>query len=231
MSLFKTFERWSWSQLSTYRTCPFQARLKYIEHEPEPPQPEDAPNLRGTRIHKEAEDFVLGAVDAVSKDLVPFEGPLTDMRELKIAQPQSVMLEHDYYLDQNWMPTDKAGRWFKYIPDVHVTGDINLVVDYKTGKKYGNEIKHYAQVELYATAAWCNDPGYDVYHTELWYIDQKDITAHEFRPEQLERARARIDTEVTRMMSDKVHAPRPNKMNCKWCPYSPRGTGACPVGV
>lgn len=231
MSLFKTFDRWSWSQLSSYRTCPFQARLKYVEREPEPPQPDDAPNLRGTRIHKNAEDFVLGTEPVLAKDLAPFEVQMHDLRNLKAERPESVLLEQSYYLDQNWRPTNKANCWFKWKPDVHVTDAINLIIDHKTGKKYGNEVKHYAQVELYAVGAFCIDSGYDSYLAELWYIDQKDITPHEFRPEQLEKARARLDVEVTHMMNDKIHTPRPNRMSCKWCPYSPRGTGVCPVGV
>lgn len=225
VSPFKSFERWSWSQLSTYRSCPFQARLRYIEREPEPEKGPNDPRDRGIAMHKAAEDYLLGEVSTPVRELEPF---IEVLDELKSANP---LVEHTYYLDSLWRQTTRENAWLKFIPDVHVTIAANLTGDWKTGKKFGNEVKHYQQMELYAVGAWCVDPSFDEYLTDLYYIDQKDMVTHVFKPEQLEKARARLDIEANRMMQDKIHTPRPSKQSCKWCPYSPRGTGACPVGV
>lgn len=233
MSVFRTFTKWSWSQLSSYRSCPYQARLRYLEHAPEPPKAADDPRDRGIRIHKAAEDFVLGTTDVLPKELVHFEGNLAELRDVHESGNAAVRLEHEYLLDSTWrMTEDKEQRWLKFIPDVHVVApSLHLIIDYKSGRKYGNEVKHYQQMELYAIGDWIVAPSDIVRTAELWYVDQKDITTHEFTPEHLEKARAKLDEEVTHMMADKIHAPRPNKMNCRYCPFSPRGTGACAVGV
>jgi CRISPR/Cas system-associated exonuclease Cas4 (RecB family) len=233
MSLFKSFTKWSWSQLSTWRGCPYQARLRYLEHAPEPPKADNDPRDRGIAAHKAAEDFVLGTSTRLPKELVHFDAQLVELRDVKAAGSAEVHLEAEYLLDNTWRLTDdKERRWLKFIPDVHVVAPtLRLIIDYKTGRQYGNEVKHYQQMELYAIGDWCINPSDEVRTTELWYLDQKDIVVHEFRPEQLERGRAKLDEEVGRMMADKIHAPRPNKMNCKYCPFSPRGTGACAVGV
>jgi CRISPR/Cas system-associated exonuclease Cas4 (RecB family) len=227
--MFKSFTHWSFSQWQTYRACRFQARLRYIEHEPEPPKKADDPRDRGSRIHKEVEDYILNLDHELAPELTHFKQTLDDVRA--ICNVANVEVEQHHYLDANWRPTDKAGKWLVYIPDLRVTGPVNFTADTKTGKKYGNELKHYAQLELYSVCAYIEDPSYEEYESELWYIDQKDIVAHTFTPRQLEKARARIDTEVTKMMDDKIHTPSPNKITCKYCPYSPRGTGVCPVGV
>lgn len=223
--MFKSFEHWSWSQLQTWRECPFKARLRYIEHSPEPPRSPDDPRDRGTAIHKAAEDYLLNGapLDPV------FEPFKEQMAQLKSLSPE---VEQKNYLDQNWMPCDREGRWVVYIPDVRVTvSDTTVTVDFKTGKKYGNEVKHFGQVQFYSVGNWCAHPETVQHVGEVWYLDQKDIVVHQFQHAGLAAARARLDEEVARMMADKVHAPRPNKVTCKYCPYGPRGTGACPVGV
>lgn len=223
--MFKSFEHWSWSQLQTWRECPYKARLRYIEHAPEPPRAKDDPRDRGIALHKSVEDYLLrdGELDA---KWAPFAEPLA---EIKALGPE---VEERRYLDRNWRPCDRDGRWVVYVPDIRArAGKTVLTVDEKSGKKYGNEVKHFGQVQFYSIGAMCEFPDAEEFIGELWYPDVKDIVVHRFTRESLELARARLDEEVARMMADKVHAPRPNKVTCKYCPYGPRGTGACPVGV
>jgi len=223
--MFKSFEHWSWSQLQTWRECPFKARLRYIDRAPEPPRAKDDPRDRGIALHKAAEDYLLKGAP-LDHAFAPFA---VQMAELKNLNPE---VEQRNYLDRNWFPCDRDSRWAVYIPDVRATvGDTTLTIDFKTGKKYGNEVKHFGQLQFYSVGDWCAKPTVSHHIGEIWYIDQKDIVPHQFSNTQLEQARARLDEEVTRMMADKIHAPRPNKVSCKYCPYSPRGTGACPVGV
>lgn len=235
-SIAERFSRWSWSHLQVYRKCHFRARLKYLERSPEPERKEDDARDRGTKIHKAMEDFVnMDTRIELPPVLQPFEGPLQSMRDMKQDGVAKVEIEQPMYFDQNWniLPEDGPERWLIVIPDANVTvpREFCLTIDGKSGKKFGNEVSHFGQLELYSIAQWVRDPSYSEYESELWYFDQKDIVSHVFTPPQLERARARLDREVELMMKDTIHRPNPSKMNCKYCPYSPRGTGACPVGV
>lgn len=230
-----TFTRWSWSMLATYRKCHYRARLRYIDRMPEPPREKDDRRDRGVIIHKGMEDFVLGEERReLPEVLIPFEGPLQNMRDARLEGHQ-VEVEKPLFFDKNWQLLEDDGpeRWLIVIPDatVHVPGEFLLTVDGKSGKKFGNEVSHYGQVELYSIAQWLRFPKLSAYDAELWYFDQKDVVSHQFTPSQLERARARLDAEVTLMMKDTIHRPNPTKMNCKYCPYSSRGTGACPVSA
>lgn len=223
--MFKSFEHWSWSQLQTWRECPYRARLRYIEHAPEPPRAKDDPRDRGIALHKAAEDYLLKGMP-LDPAFAPFA---VQMAELKGLNPE---VEQRNYFDRNWRPCDRDGRWAVYIPDVRVTvGNTTLTIDFKTGKKYGNEVKHFGQLQFYSVGHYCAHPEVENHIGEVWYIDQKDIVTHQFQHAALATAKVRLDDEVARMMADKVHAPRPNKVNCKYCPFGPRGTGACPVGV
>jgi hypothetical protein len=65
----------------------------------------------------------------------------------------------------------------------------------------------------------------------MWYIDQADIWSTTFTAEQLAHWRAKFDDEVDRMLNDRIFRPRANTHSCRFCPYSPRGNGHCPVGV
>ncbi len=236
ISPFKTFGNWSWSLLSVYRSCPYRARLKKIDKSPEPPPEPNDPRTRGIRVHDNAQKYVEGT-GPLTPELAGVEGVLADIKDVRDSGTGIVTLEEPIYLDSNWRVTTKENRWLVFITDVHVVipGQLNMTGDYKTGKKFGNELKHYQQMELYCIGEWSVNAAagtvFDTYTADLIYVDQKDVVSHEFTPEQLERARARLDVEVGRMMADKVHTPRPNRVTCKYCPFSPRGTGACPVGV
>lgn len=220
-----TFTHWSWSQLLCWRECPYRAYLRYILHSPEPPAGPDDPRTRGIAIHKGVEDFI-GGSDELHPELTPFQELLTQARELHGEA------EVRHYLDANWRPCEREGFWAIYIPDLRVhTGKTVLTVDIKTGKKYGNEVKHFGQLQFYSIGAMCEHPDAEEFIGELWYVDQKDVVTHRFTRESLELARARLDDEVRRMLTDTVHIPRPSRVTCKYCPFGPRGTGACPVGV
>lgn len=224
--------RWSWSSLSIYRTCHFWAKLRYIDRLPLPPRDDTAANERGVRMHKGAEDFVFNGAEFPA-ELTKFQQQLHDARDVHHAVPGAVRGEAPLYFNANWKPCDEANKWLTIIPDltIVVPREFNVTVDYKSGKRYGNEIKHHGQGQLYAIGQWCTDASFDVYEAEFWYLDLGQIWPMQFYANQLEHARAKLDAEVNRMFEDKFFRPSPSKQNCRYCPYAPHGTGACPVGV
>lgn len=110
-----------------------------------------------------------------------------------------------------------------------------VVVDYKTGRKFGNEVGHMQQMQIYQLAAFLKYPQLEFITVELWYLDQPDeaITQATFTRTQGLRFRHSIDRQAF-ALTDCVDFPaNPNIFNCRWCYYSnrPGGTGHCAVGV
>ena len=214
----------------TYRSCPYHARLRYLERIPQPESPPDAPNMRGLRLHDSSEHFIRDGAP-LCKELLPLEEQYNALITARASGQIQVEAEQRDYFDANWQPCEKGDHWLIVIKDIAVTGAMNLTIDLKSGRKFGNEVKHFGQVQLYAVTEWIKDSGYQEYTAELWYPDVKEIVTHVFTEPKLEQARANLDLEVSVMMKDRIHQPRPNKVTCRYCPYSPRGNGYCPVGV
>lgn len=217
------FTTWSYSALDTYRLCPLRAKFRYIDKLPDPG---NKYSQRGNEIHDQLEGVVKRGEPV--PDVAVHFAPL-----LEQMQQTDTICEKMFMFDGNWQPTDDRSRVWLYVKqDLVVVGDeYVLTVDYKTGKKFGNEVKHMAQKTLYSIAAKQLWPGREEYIAEMWYIDQKDLTSRSFTPAFLDQARARLDAEVEKMFADRTFRPRPNIQSCKYCPYGPRGSGHCPVGV
>lgn len=218
------FKSWSYSALDVYRGCPLRAKLRYIEKVPDPG---NKYSNRGNDIHADLENVVVNG--APVPPYAAHFGPL-----LEQMQQTETICEKMFMFDSTWKPTDDRSKVWLYVKQdlvVVAEPEFVLTVDYKSGKKFGNEIKHMAQKTLYSIAAWILWPNMPEYIAEMWYIDQKELTSKTFTPQELERARARLDAEVARMFDDRTFRPRPTKDNCRWCPYGPRGSGHCPVGI
>jgi len=131
-----------------------------------------------------------------------------------------------------WMPA-----WHRSKIDAMVTyneGTSAVVIDYKSGKKFGNEIKHGEQVQLYQLNAFMRYPHLEEVVTELWYLDVDDITRMKFTRDQGLRFKRSFDIRGNKMVNATTFPANPNKFSCQYCMYSNRpdgGTSQCTVGV
>ena len=231
---------WSSSRLSVYETCPQRAKLQCIDRIKEPdrgPPPKGLKewhNDRGTRIHDYAEDFVRGNVTELIPELKDFK------HELEVLRTQfkdgNVILEQMWCYNDAWQPVgdrDFAATWLRVKLDalLFLKEDEAVVIDYKTGKKFGNEVKHAEQCQLYTVGAFQRYPKLEIVHTELWYTDQDHITSMTFTRKQGLRFLKGFDDRGKSMTRAVQFPAKANKFNCKWCPYGPKGTGHCAVGV
>jgi len=131
----------------------------------------------------------------------------------------------------------KAYRW---IPSWHrlkldclvLTSSVEaVVIDYKSGKKFGNEVKHGEQLQLYALNTFLRNPELEIVHAELWYLDVRDLTSVTYTRAQGLRARPGFDRRGHAITNATEFPPNPNVYSCRWCPYGPAGTGHCKVGI
>lgn len=220
--------------MQDFEKCKHLAKLKYIDRIPEPTRPlppgkTEHANDRGSRVHDAAELFVRGGVELLS-ELKAFEEDYHELRRL--FSEGAVTLEGEWAVDRNWSPvawnSDDAWCRMKLDAFVQTSPTTARVIDYKTGRRQGNEIKHTEQGQLYQLATFLRFPELDHITVEFWYLDlgEKDI-------KQYSRAQgaAYFDKYHRRLaaISECEEFPAsPNAFACKWCPYK---GNACEYGV
>jgi hypothetical protein len=231
---------WSHSRLSVFEQCKHRTKLAVVDRIPEPVRPlppgkTEHANDRGTRIHTAAELFIKGGVELIS-ELQWFRAELEAMRE-EYARGK-VSLEGEWGFDREWSPVAwmSSDVWCRikcdlvYFPSPATA----VVVDYKSGKRWGNEVKHGEQVRLYQLGAFLKYPDLEQVTVELWYTDLDELHDQTFTRDQglmfLEGWAKRGE----KMTTETDFQPNPSSYTCKWCPYKPEkfgGTGHCSVGV
>ena len=231
-----TISSWSHSKLGDFEKCKFLAWLKHDQKIPEPERPlkpgqTEHANDRGTRIHQHAEDYVTGKVDAQIPEMREFAQEFDHLRRL---YPSGIVsLEGEWAVDRDWMPTDWRTGWHRSKVDAIVLPNEHsaVVIDYKSGKRFGNEVKHAEQTQLYALNAVLRYPELEEVTTELWYLDVKELTAATFTRAQILRFKANFDRRGRALTECTDFPPNPNVYSCKWCQYGPWNGGQCQVGV
>ena len=227
---------WSFSKLGDFDKCKKYFWLKHEQRIPEPERPlppgkTEHANDRGSRIHDSAEHFV----DGTGKFIPELREFQTEFEHLKYAHSLGkVSLEGEWGMDENWEITAWKGAWLRLKLDALVFGDdphVAVVVDYKTGRKFGNEVKHAQQLQMYALVAFLRYPELETIHAELWYTDAKEITQVTFTRDQALRFKRSFHSRGKAITTTTDWPANPNKYSCAYCPYGPEHTGHCTVGV
>ena len=226
---------WSPSRLVDYETCPAKLKYKAIDRLPEPP----APALdRGTRIHKEAEEYIMGD-GQVTPDL---RGVKTELKRLRQAYRRGkVRVEQSLAFDQRWKPVE----WFS--PDAWLRCKIDVVeqakpkqvkktllgvvriTDWKSGKNNARDSeKHADQLNLYALSVLLG--GDAEYATaRLAFTDTGEFVEKPEGTLSMKDVPATKDiweARVEPMLTDREFAPTPN-FTCRWCAFSKAKGGPC----
>jgi hypothetical protein len=227
---------WSHSKLGDFEKCKFLCWLKHDQKIPEPERPLPAgktehANDRGTRIHEHVEGFVNGTLAAQIPEMAEFAQEFNHLRHL--YSRGLVSLEGEWAVDENWEVTDWRTGWHRSKVDAIVFPDPQraIVIDYKSGRKFGNEIKHAEQTQLYALNAVLRYPELELVTTELWYLDAKELTSASFTRAQILRFKAGFDKRGRALTTCASFPPNPNVYSCQWCQYGPWNGGQCKVGI
>jgi CRISPR/Cas system-associated exonuclease Cas4 (RecB family) len=226
---------WSFSRLMSYESCPMRVKLRYIDKMPEPPLPPDNPMERGNRIHNCLENYIKGTgglhgceARAIDK-FVPMLDALAELH----ANDQATA-EQDWLFDSDWNVCSKDGYWLWSKLDYFAKDEANnlaVIGDWKSGKSQYKVVEHMQQTQLYAAIAALREPWIDKVITEIAYVDEGHIKTVIYTRDEALAFVGRFQKRVDRMLNDTLFRPNPNKQTCRFCPYSPRGTGACAVGV
>jgi hypothetical protein len=237
----QTIDAWSFSGLLDYEACPLRARFRYkdkIKTESHPAA------QRGTELHFIAEHIV--KADAMLPELFTKEFPDSDyatrLAEFDKAlnkgllQPftdwqqgfreGNVILEEQWGMTHNWEPCDFFGDdvWWRGMLDLLELDDNRTkgwVVDHKSGKKYGNEVKHAQQGQLYAFVAFMMYPSLETVKAQMCYLDLGEFSRPlTYTKAQASKIGARFTQRAEIMTSDTQFKAKPNKFNCRWCNYT-----------
>ena len=226
---------WSFSRLGDFEKCKKYYWLKHEQKIPEPERPLPAgktehANDRGSRIHDAAENYVRGKGN-FPRELAKFEGEFKHLQGL--FKKGQVSLEGEWGMSKSWETAPYKSAWVRMKLDALIMPDPTeaVVVDYKTGRKFGNEVKHAQQTQLYAGTTALRYPKLEVIHTELWYTDQDELTRTTFLRPQALRFLPSFEKRGNALINNKAWPANPNKWSCQYCPYGPDGTGHCPEGV
>ena len=224
----------SYSRLSDFEKCKYRAFLKYVQKVPEPERPlppgkTEHANDRGTRVHKAGELYIQGGVELVP-ELEPLRGEYERLRQL--YGEGKVSVEGEWGFDRDWSPV----AWFSENVFVRMKLDVMVarseteatVVDLKTGKRRGNEVKHTDQGIQYQLGTFLRYPKLQTIDVEFWYPDVDDLHRVTYSRKQGMQHYQRTNDRYVRMMDCTEFPPQPSIFTCKWCPY--RGN-ACLHGV
>lgn len=223
---------WSISTLEKFEQCAYQiyiGKVKKIKEE------QGAAAARGELVHLAAQHYVEGKRDDLIPELKKYADKIEQLRIEYAKGNVENEGEWGFTIDWakvNWMAPDV---WARVKLDVYVRVDDHSarVIDYKTGKKFGNEVKHGQQGLLYAIAAFMRDPELQYVDVEFWYTDQKleDATKKSYTREQALMFLPGFHNRGVKMTTETEFEPNPSKMNCMWCSFKKGDNPECRWGV
>lgn len=216
---------WSFSTLKDFETCRYKVYLAKVKKCEQP----SSPALdRGSEIHEEAEQFVDGRIGEMPKSLKKFEPAFWDLR--KEYEAGTVQLERPWAFTQDWnAPTGWTApdTWVRikldaFWQDGPASGK---VIDYKTGKKFGNEFKHSEQLQIYTIAAFLLFPEIEYIQGEMWYLDQQQTLVKTYTRSEALLFIDRWTKRGNALTTCVDFPPSPSPFTCRFCPF--KETGAC----
>lgn len=225
----------SYSKVKSHEKCPYKTFLSGVKKEKGPKRDENHPAERGERIHKEAENYVQGVIETLPASLKKFKDKFKELREL--YDEGVIKVEDEWAFDQAWNVLDHwygDDVWLRMKADAMQFFEKSgaLIIDYKTGKSYGNEVPHTQQGQLYAIGAFMRYPDLEVVEVQFWYLDEGRVTKKMYKRDQIGRFLARFMERFNKLTTCVNFTPKPNIHNCKWCDFGPeKGTNVCPYGV
>lgn len=154
--------RLSYSKLSTFKSCPFLFKRKYIENQGRVPEGTSIAQLKGVLIHKDLEEYVKNGkkTPAAIKARVHID---------PIIEGGGAKSEYD-------ITVEYKGSEYRAIFDLYKdTGDRVLVADYKTGSVQNYDI----QAQVYAGVAMIHS-GRKEAEVRFIYTARNQVFTHRF---------------------------------------------------
>jgi len=217
----------SHSRLKCYETCPRKAKLQNVDRIREPTS---EPMLRGSHTHKLAEDYAIGRLTELPKELDRFAEEFKHLRRIK----RRLSVELELAVTSSWEPCDWFAKdaWLRAKIDAMYFEDDGrrvIAIDHKTGKVRPEDK---VQLDLYTPAIFAHYPEVRNVRSELWYLDWGEVVTQAYeRGADEKRLRKAVEKRMKPMLADRTFDPTPSRL-CSWCWYgqskkSEGGPGLC----
>lgn len=230
---------WSASALKVFEKCPYRTFLRRVQKIPEPSGPAAE---RGSFVHDMCEQYVRGQTDALTSEeyfdgkrgeVKHFHPELLKLREFFLANPDKVFMEEDWGFTAEWEPTGWMADdvWCRIKVDAMVMESPTsaLIIDYKTGRKFGNEISHADQAQIYCIAAFKKFPELEFIRAEFWYLDEGHKLEKSYSRDEIALFEKRVNDRAFRMTTATQFPAHPSHRNCKFCHY--KNSGDCEFAI
>jgi len=210
----------SFSSLSNFEKCPWHLYLSKVEKCPDVSGPAAQ---RGTEIHDKAENFIVGnSGEELPKELGKFASLFEDLRA-RYSEGR-IHVEEDWAFTREWEPTGWRSEdcWLRMKLDaLDLESETSAkVYDWKTGRKFGNEVKHGQQALLYVISTFIKWPELEFVEANMIYTDKGETMTTSYSRDQamlfFDRYNLRFNTATTCVN----FKPTPNASSCKWCPHA-----------
>ncbi len=221
---------WSHSALKTYEACSYRSYIAKVKKVQEDFGPAAA---RGTEIHQQAEDYVKGELAEFPDTLKKFKSQFEELKTLFADAKVELEGEWGFTIDWKacgWMAPDVWGR-VKLDAIVHETETSARVIDYKTGKQFGNEISHSQQALTYAIGSFMRYPELESANTEIWYLDHGTTMEQTYTRDEAMVFMPTLHERAIAMTTATKFPPNPSKQNCRWCSFKNGEHPICEWGM
>lgn len=229
--------KWSFSTLSEFERCKHYVRMAKVQAVP---QEQGAAASRGNEIHDALELWVRDEGELPRDPRLKLENFKTELAYIKeMFAEGKVELEEQWGIRQDWSDCDWDDEelWGRMKLDVFLREDETScrIIDYKTGRKYGNEMKHKDQGVTYALGAMHKYPELEHFQVEFWYLDEGKKMVFNFNRAMLNVMLPGYHQRAYLLTTETLFAPMPSAYNCLYCAYGNNrnkagkayGTGVC----
>lgn len=207
---------WSLSRLKDYERCPALYAYRVRKQHVEAPSPALE---RGNRIHALMEAAMGGAT--LEGALARYQGYVDEHR----AMP-GLQVERMWSYDVGWRPDGAPWLRMKLDAFVQPTWETAKVIDWKTGRIYGD---YDDGMRLYALGALLRFPTVKEVEVELVYLDQRKAYSDKIKREKVDTLKDDFNRRALRLFEDEAYDPSPGD-HCRWCGFSAAKGGPCKEG-
>lgn len=202
---------WSSSRWDMYAGCPRQYLLNHVKKFNVAPA--NSAMERGTTIHMQAEQYLLGKTRGLPDSLDKFADEFATLKRLG-ANPEA-----EWVLTRKFAPTywkDWGGAWIRSKLDAHhhfKKENELLIIDFKTGK-FKPKL---SQMSLYASISQFFIPADEV-DVELWFLDHGEPFKEKYSRSKIKEQWKKWVERADRMLAAREF-PHKAGPQCDWCAY------------
>lgn len=217
---------WSFSAYDLYHQCPLKFKLEKIDKL----KRKDTPALaKGREVHDIIAKYLSKETDWLPETAVKARNARALYAEFRTFD--DVIIEKKWAFNSGWKSTGyfASDTWLRTVVDAGVLyEDMSAeVIDHKTGKKRSGYMD---QLELFATAVFCQIPAVNLVTTRLQFVDfEEEPEMADFPARDKDKLIAKWNKKVEPMFADTAFNPRPSD-KCIFCDFSKHKGGQCRYG-